>query len=100
MVLIAQFAEVGAALLLLCQLAVAIPCVLIVIALMATSAERRYHPKYWWALGCIAQAIPVALLLGRRIPFFVQFEAIWMASMALVPIGFVVIAAWPERGQP
>lgn len=100
MALFAQYAAVGGGLMLLCQFIVAVPCVLLAVLFLATSPARRRNPKYWWVLACFAQPIPVAFLLSRRSQFSDSFGEIWVVSMGLILVGFILIAIWPERGSP
>jgi hypothetical protein len=84
---------------LLCQLVVSVPCTLIVLGLLVTSSARRRHPKYWIALVCSAQAMPLVLVLrdiGQSSP---HFCTIWLVSMSLVLAGFVALAVWPNKGD-
>lgn len=82
---------------LLCQLAVSIPCVLVLLAILVISPGRQQHPKYWVALACVGQPIPLAFVLREMGPFSNYFEVIWLISMAFVLVGLVVLIAWPIR---
>lgn len=96
-----MYAPVGGGLMLVCQLAVSLPCTLIVLHSMAASAARRRHPKYWFALLCEAQPIPLAFLLREMGQFSPYFDWVWLGSMVLLPVGFIMLAVWPgPSGSP
>ena len=89
-----SYAPIGGGLMLLCQLGVAILSVLLVLGLLMTSVSRRRHPKYWVALMCVGQPIPLAFILREMGEFSEYFDLVWLASMALVAVGLLVVL-WP-----
>jgi hypothetical protein len=95
--LIASYAPVGDGVMLLCQLVVAVPSSLLVVGLLLSSGSRMRRPKYWVALLCFAQAIPSFLVLRNLGPFSQYFVLIWLGSMGLLLVGFLVLALWPAR---
>ena len=95
--LLGCYMPIGGGIMLLCQIALAIPCTLIVVGLLATSARRRRHPKYWFALACSVQPLPLMLVLRAMGSFSPHFCTLWLISMGLGFIGFVGLVVWPNQ---
>jgi hypothetical protein len=95
----ACYVPIGGGIMLLCQLAVTLPCTLIILCLLATSRTRRRHPKYWLALASSAQPMLLMLVLRQLGQSSPHFCTIWLVSMALVPVGFFGLVIWPNRDE-
>src|SRR5438132_3324365 len=91
------YLPIGGPVMLLCQFVVSVPCTLVVIGLLATSARRRRRVRYWIALYTSAQPIPVALFLRRIGQFSPDFSPIWLVSMGALLGGLVALVAWPDK---
>ena len=100
MVLFAQYAGVGAGLMLLCELSVTGPAALILVGLMATSSGRGRHPGYWVALGSIWRTVLAGA--GLSAPKRRQWRILGAAATALAAVIFVgAFLAWrPEPTGP
>lgn len=97
MILFASYAPIGGGVMLLCQLAIAIPAAVLLVGMIVTSTARMQHPKYWTALGCVSQPIPLAFALRELGQFSAAFDIIWLTSMGLFLVGFLVLAIWPAE---
>jgi hypothetical membrane protein len=75
----------------------AIPAALIVFSFVMGSPSKRHQPKYWIAFACVAQPIPVALILREIGLFSPHFEPVWFVSMAVFLIGMILVAVWAHR---
>jgi hypothetical protein len=76
--------------------AVAVPATLFAIGLLASSSARRRHPKYWVALVCSIQPLPIALALRELGQFSPYYYAIWLISMLALVAGLVGLSVWRQ----
>jgi hypothetical protein len=96
--------DVGNGNMFLCQLVAGVLAVLTLLGLMLTSAQRFRHIKYWIALPCVIQAIPIAFV-GVRISVRMSgttnlFGPIWFASLGVLFFGFIQLAFWRKGNAP
>jgi hypothetical protein len=78
-------------------IAVAMPCSLIVLGLMLTSLDRLRKVKYWIALACSVQPIPVAISISHSNLYSSEMIENFSISMGVVWLGFAILAAWPRK---
>jgi hypothetical protein len=86
---------IGSGLMMLCQMAAAVPGLMLLGFRIGFAPSQFRRPKWIVVSACFLQSVVAYCMLGELGSFSKFFDVTWLLSMALILLGYVLLAAWP-----